>query len=139
MPHTAAVQPPTMTAMAIRFMVIARPCTQTAQRFRLAARDGGVTVTVRAVHVWLEADPRLIDPVVSNFVTSAIRYTPAGGKVEIRAARRRRPPAVVIAVRDTGSGIAPEHLDRIFDRLYRTDEARDRATGGYPAAHRREV
>jgi signal transduction histidine kinase len=105
-------------------------CTQTTQRFRLAARDAGVTVTLRAAHARLDADPRLIDAVVSNFVSNAIRYTPAGGKVEIRAARRRRPPAVVIAVRDTGTGIALEHLERIFDRLYRTDEARDRATGG---------
>ncbi len=104
-------------------------CTETAQRFRLAARDAGVTVTVRAAHTSIDADPRLIDAVVSNFVSNAIRYTPTGGKVEIRAARRR-PPAVVIAVRDTGTGIAPDHLERIFDRLYRTDEARDRATGG---------
>ncbi len=106
-------------------------CTQTAQRFRLAARDAGITVTVHAAHAWLDADPRLIDAVVSNFVSNAIRYTPPGGKVEIRAARRRKPPAVIIAVRDTGTGIAPGHLDRIFDRLYRTDDARDRATGGF--------
>jgi histidine kinase/DNA gyrase B/HSP90-like ATPase len=72
----------------------------------------------------------LVDAVVSNFVSNAIRYTSPGGTVEIRAARRRKPPAVVIAVRDTGTGIAPGHLGRIFDRLYRTDDARDRASGG---------
>jgi signal transduction histidine kinase len=66
--------------------------------------------------------------VVDNFVSNAIRYTPAGGRVEIRPRRRR--PAAVIAVRDTGIGIGPKHLERIFDRLYRVDEARDRATGG---------
>ncbi len=105
-------------------------CAETAQRFRLAARDAGVTVTVRAAHVSVTADPRLVDAVVSNFVSNAIRYTPRGGKVEIRASRRRRPAAVVIAVHDTGTGIAPGQLERIFDRLYRTDEARDRASGG---------
>ena len=105
-------------------------CEQTAQRFRLAARDAGVTVTAHAAHAWLDTDPRLVDVVVGNFVSNAIRYTPRGGKVEIRAARRRRPPAVVIAVRDTGTGIAPEHLEKIFDRLYRTHDARDRASGG---------
>ncbi len=105
-------------------------CNQTAQRFRVAARDAGITVTARAAHAWLDTDPRLIDAIVGNFVSNAIRYTPPGGKVEIRAARRRRPPAVVIAVRDTGTGIAPGHLEKIFDRLYRTDDARDRASGG---------
>lgn len=105
-------------------------CTEAAQRFQLAAREAGVTVTVRTGHAWLDADPRLIDAVVSNFLSNAVRYTPRGGKVEIRAARRRRPAAVIIAIRDTGAGIAPEHLERIFDRLYRTDDARDRATGG---------
>lgn len=105
-------------------------CAQTAQRFRLAARNAGVTLTEHVAHAWLDADPRLIEAVLGNFVSNAIRYTPPGGKVEIRAARRRRPPAVILAVRDTGAGIAPEQLERIFDRLYRTDDARDRATGG---------
>ncbi len=58
----------------------------------------------------------------------AIRYTPPGGKVQIQAGPGR--PATVIAVRDTGIGVAPQHLERIFDRRYRVGEARDRATGG---------
>jgi signal transduction histidine kinase len=109
---------------------IAALCRQTAQRFRLAARDAGVSLTVRAAHAWLDTDPRLVDAVVGNFVSNAVRYTPHGGKAEIRVVRRRRPATVVIAVRDTGSGISPEHLEKIFDRLYRTDDARDRASGG---------
>ncbi len=85
---------------------------------------------VCAEQVSVRADPRLVDAVVNNFVSNAIRYTPAGGRVRILAQRRR---SAVIAVRDTGMGIAPEHLERIFDRLYRVDEARDRATGGFGA------
>lgn len=104
-------------------------CAETAQRFRLAADDAGVTLVVCAEQVSVRADPRLIDAVVNNFVSNAIRYTPAGGRVRIVAQRRRS--SAVIAVRDTGMGIAPEHLERIFDRLYRVDEARDRATGGF--------
>jgi len=103
-------------------------CAETAERFRLAARHAGVSLTLRTAHVSLTTDPRLIDAVLSNFVSNAIRYTPAGGKVVIRARRRRL--GVIIAVRDTGIGIVPQHLERIFDRLYRADEARDRATGG---------
>jgi two-component system sensor histidine kinase BaeS len=103
-------------------------CAETAQRFRLAAGDAKVTLVVCAEQVSVRADPRLIDYVVNNFVSNAIRYTPAGGRVRIVAQRRRS--VAVIAVRDTGMGIAPEHLERIFDRLYRVHEARDRATGG---------
>jgi len=104
-------------------------CAETAQRFRLAAEGAGVTLVVCAEQVSVRADPRLVDAVVNNFVSNAIRYTPAGGRVRIVAQRRRS--VAVIAVRDTGMGIAPEHLERIFDRLYRVDEARDRATGGF--------
>jgi two-component system sensor histidine kinase BaeS len=103
-------------------------CTETARRFQLTARSARITLLVCAEQVSVTADPRLVDAVVNNFVSNAIRYTPAGGRVQIRAHQNRS--AAVIAVRDTGIGIAPEHLDRIFDRLYRVDEARDRATGG---------
>ncbi len=80
-------------------------CAETAQRFRLAAGQAGVTLAVCAGQVSVWADPRLIDAVVNNFVSNAIRYTPAGGRVRIVAQRRRS--AAVIAVRDTGMGIAP--------------------------------
>jgi signal transduction histidine kinase len=103
-------------------------CEQTARRFRLAAQNATVSLVVHTGHVSVIADPRLIETVVDNFVSNAIRYTPAGGRVEIRPRPRRE--AAVIAVRDTGIGIGPQHLERIFDRLYRVDEARDRATGG---------
>ena len=103
-------------------------CTETARRFQLTAQNAKITVLVCAEQVSVIADPRLIDAVVNNFVSNAIRYPPTGGRVQIQAHRNRS--AAMIAVRDTGIGIAPEHLDRIFDRLYRVDEARDRATGG---------
>lgn len=103
-------------------------CTETARRFLLAAENAQVTLLVCAEQISVVADPRLIDTVVNNFVSNAIRYTPPGGRIQIRAHQHRA--AAVITVRDTGIGIAPEHLGRIFDRLYRVDEARDRATGG---------
>ena len=103
-------------------------CVETARRFRLAAQQGHVGVRVHAGPVTVTADPRLVEAVINNFVSNAIRYTPPDGQVVIRARRSRS--AVVISVRDTGIGIAPEHLERVFDRLYRVDEARDRASGG---------
>ena len=103
-------------------------CTETAQRFRLAAEEAGVTLLVCAEPLSVVTDPRLTDTVLNNFVSNAIRYTPSGGRVQIQANHRRS--VIVIAVRDTGIGISPGDLERIFDRLYRVDKARDRATGG---------
>ncbi|HEY8498430.1 MAG TPA: HAMP domain-containing sensor histidine kinase, partial [Limnochordales bacterium] len=60
---------------------------------------------------------------------NAIRYTPAGG--EIRVGLRHTPgQEVALSVADTGIGIAPEDLPHIFERFYRADKARSRATGG---------
>ena len=80
-------------------------CAETAQRFRLAADDAGVTLVVCAGQVSVRADPRLIDAVVNNFVSNAIRYTPAGGRVRIVAQRRRRR-------RDRGAGHRDGHRPR---------------------------
>jgi two-component system sensor histidine kinase BaeS len=61
-------------------------------------------------------------------IDNSIKHTPRGGKVEVRV--RRHGQAAQIEVADTGTGIAPEHLPRIFDRFYRADKARARARGG---------
>jgi len=66
--------------------------------------------------------------IASNLLTNAIRYTPAGGSVQLEL--RRRGTDLMLSVRDTGVGIAPEHQKRIFERLYRVDSTRDRSTGG---------
>ncbi len=97
-------------------------------RFRPAATAAGIKLshTVRATAVLTDA--RLLETVASNLLSNAIRYTPAGGHVELRLRQHRG--GLVLAVRDTGVGIAPEHQHRIFERLYRVDETRDRATGG---------
>jgi two-component system, OmpR family, phosphate regulon sensor histidine kinase PhoR len=67
--------------------------------------------------------------IVENLVDNAIKYTPAGGHVEIRTAPGSQGGAVV-EVRDDGPGIPAEHLPRIFERFYRVDKARSRELGG---------
>lgn len=74
------------------------------------------------------ADPDRIGQVTTNLLGNALQYTPAGGRVTLRA--RREQSAVAIAVIDTGIGIAPEHLPHLFDRFYRADRSRARASGG---------
>lgn len=66
---------------------------------------------------------------MSNLVTNAVRYTPAGGQVEL-GWRRLVDGAGEFFVRDTGPGIAAEHIPRLTERFYRVDRSRSRDTGG---------
>jgi signal transduction histidine kinase len=74
------------------------------------------------------ADAERVHQVLFNLLDNAVRFTPSGGRVTITASRRNG--AVDIAVTDTGPGIAPEHLPRLFERFYRVDRARSRDEGG---------
>jgi two-component system, OmpR family, phosphate regulon sensor histidine kinase PhoR len=73
-------------------------------------------------------DPTALRQTLSNLIENAVRYT-AAGSVTV-AASLAPDGATIIEVRDTGVGIAPEHLPRIFERFYRADPARSRADGG---------
>ena len=72
--------------------------------------------------VEVEADPQRLEQALQNVASNAIRHTPDGGYVELRALARDTD--VVITVRDSGPGIAPEHLPHIFDRFYKVDPSR---------------
>ena len=66
---------------------------------------------------------------VSNLINNAVRYTPAGGRIEVRW-ERLPDGGARLAVTDTGPGIAPEHLPRLGERFYRVDRSRSRESGG---------
>ena len=66
---------------------------------------------------------------MSNLVSNAVRYTPAGGSVEV-AWLDMPDGRWEFSVRDTGPGIAPEHVPRLTERFYRVDRSRSRETGG---------
>jgi signal transduction histidine kinase len=76
----------------------------------------------------LDADTERLHQVLYNLVDNAVRYTPPGGRVTIAAHRHNG--SVLISVTDTGVGIEPEHLPRLFERFYRVDAARSREDGG---------
>jgi len=78
--------------------------------------------------VTLRADDDLILQLLLNLLDNAIKYTAAGGEVTVGWNANGRD--VELWVRDTGSGIASEHLPHLFDRFYRVDKARSRAEGG---------
>jgi signal transduction histidine kinase len=73
-------------------------------------------------------DTPRIGRVLNNLVGNALRHTPAGGRVEVRA--RRDGPGVEVVVADTGEGIRPEDVPHVFERFYRGEKSRSRATGG---------
>lgn len=103
--------------------------TSVAAAHRARALQGGIAIqTDAASGAQLSLDVRRIRQVVTNLVENAIRHTDAGG--EIRVTTRRLEGAVEVAVTDTGTGIEPEHLPHLFERFYRADASRNRATGG---------
>lgn len=99
-----------------------------AARMQPLADEAGLELELKLDAAEAVADPRVLESIVRNLVANAIQYTPAGGRVTVWTARTQR--TAVLGVRDTGIGIPEEHRARIFDRLYRADEARSRTTGG---------
>jgi two-component system phosphate regulon sensor histidine kinase PhoR len=75
------------------------------------------------------ADAEAVHQILTNLLENAIKYTPDGGSVTI-GARPAEPARIEFFVQDTGIGIPPEDLARLFERFYRVDKARSRALGG---------
>jgi CheY-like chemotaxis protein len=76
----------------------------------------------------VNADPTRLAQIVSNLVTNAARHSPPGGRIEVRGGRAG--DRVVLRVRDSGEGIAPELLPRVFEAFVQQRQALDRARGG---------
>jgi signal transduction histidine kinase len=74
------------------------------------------------------ADAERIHQVLFNVLDNAVRFTPEGGRISVAATSDGR--TIIVSVTDPGPGIAPEHLDRVFERFYRVDTARSRDEGG---------
>ncbi|HEX5691066.1 MAG TPA: ATP-binding protein [Roseiflexaceae bacterium] len=73
-------------------------------------------------------DPNRLEQILINLLANALRYTPSGGYVVLAAEAHEF--FIQIMVRDTGIGIAPEHLPHLFERFYRVDKSRARKSGG---------
>jgi two-component system, OmpR family, phosphate regulon sensor histidine kinase PhoR len=85
------------------------------------------TTIPREAHA-LSADPDALRQVFTNLFDNALRHTPAGGTIGVAA--EVQSDGVAVSVTDTGNGIPPEHLPRIFERFYRVDQGRARHQGG---------
>lgn len=100
------------------------------QRLRLQYDDKGVALSVDSPDALptVRADANRIIQVLVNLLGNALQYTPAGGRVSLRA--RADGPELRVEVRDTGIGISPEDLAHVFERFYRVDKSRSRSGGG---------
>lgn len=96
---------------------------------KVQAKEKSIALTIAGENeLVLSADYDRLKQVILNHIYNAINYTPNGGKVTVAAYNSSG--YIKIEVSDTGMGIAPEALPRIFERFYRVDKARSRNTGG---------
>ncbi|MFF3784773.1 sensor histidine kinase [Streptomyces sp. NPDC001933] len=112
---------------------------QVAAAHQARAETAGVALTALPAMADAPSPALLADPVrlrqaIGNLVANAVRHTPSGGRVTVRAygASSATAPGgeVVVEVADTGSGISAEHLPHVFDRFWRAEKSRSRRTGG---------
>ena len=78
--------------------------------------------------LWVEGDPSSLERLFTILLDNAVKYTAAGGEIDVRLGSDDG--FAVADIRDTGTGIAPEDITRVFDRFYRADRARSRESGG---------
>ena len=92
------------------------------------AEERGLRVSCDVPPRTVPTDEDLLGRILSNYLTNAIRYTPAGGAVAVTS--REDEGGVTLRVFNEGEGVAEDELDRIWEKFYRTDKARSRESGG---------
>ena len=103
---------------------------ETTGAFAPQAEQAGVSLETAASSelAAIEVDPVRVREVLTNLVANALRYTPRGGRVQVEAAPDDE-GGVALSVTDTGAGIPPEALGRVFDRFYKSPESRGAGLG----------
>jgi two-component system phosphate regulon sensor histidine kinase PhoR len=97
--------------------------------YTLKAQDRNIQVALNCSDkIMIRANARLLEQAIGNLLDNAIKYSEPGKAVEVEAIRNS--DEVVISVSDHGSGIASQHLPRLFERFYRVDKGRSRELGG---------
>ena len=101
---------------------------ETADDLKTAAAEKNIAIAVEGESETIGGVRRLLYEVIYNLCDNAIKYNVEGGSVTVSVGERDGKAFVSVA--DTGIGIAPEHQSRIFERFYRVDKSRSKATGG---------
>lgn len=99
-----------------------------ANSYRRAAVDRKLKLRFKTNNLWVESDPVMVERILANLVSNSLRYTPPGGRILVTA--RKRGTHVLVEVRDSGMGIAPEHQAAIFAEFYQVgNSAREQNKG----------
>jgi signal transduction histidine kinase len=96
--------------------------------YQAAARQQQLQLNLPGAPIILTGDPHRLSQIVRNLVENALKYTPEGGTITVRA--RQRNGQAIIEVQDTGIGISPEEQARLFTRFFRADNELTRRTAG---------
>jgi signal transduction histidine kinase len=99
-----------------------------AEQFAPVARSRGIDIEVAGTRAIALADSDRVAQIVGNYLSNAIRHAPDGSAVIMTTTVS--PTGVTISVADHGPGLAPDQLEAVFERFYRVDSARSRASGG---------
>jgi two-component system phosphate regulon sensor histidine kinase PhoR len=102
---------------------------QCAERLAPVAAKNGIALSLEAdPSLYVACSPMRLQQLFCNLIENGIKYNKPGGSVSVTAQKQRQ--TVLIRVKDTGIGIAPEHFERLFERFYRVDTSRSREIGG---------
>lgn len=101
---------------------------ETVTQIQPLTEERGISLACEISPASCRADRGCINEILLNLLTNALQHTPPQGRITLRSAVESG--NAFFSTTDTGAGIAPEHLPRIIDRFYRTDDSRSRHTGG---------
>lgn len=103
-------------------------CEETIKSLETEAESADVKLSFVGERGIVNGIPQLLASIVYNLCDNAIKYNKEGGRVDVLVANKDS--EVIVSVKDTGIGIPPEHLDRIFERFYRVDKSHSKDVGG---------
>ena len=107
---------------------LAELAASTTGNWRASGRFARHRVSLETSPVWVDADPTRLDQVLGNLLANALKYTPDGGAIVVRV--RAEADSALLEVEDTGAGIPPELLGKVFDLFVQGERTLDRSQGG---------